>query len=164
MDLLYSFKNIRNTKELPNLSNHLEKCLYSTYLSYVPVNQLAYPLDMHVDNRGSFTEIIKTIDRGQFSVNISHPGITKGNHYHHTKNEKFLVVSGHCLIKLRKIGTSEVITYDVSGDKLVVVDIPVGDTHSITNIGDTDSITFMWCNECFDPNNPDTYYEEVIVK
>lgn len=164
VDLLYSFKNIRNTKELPNLSNHLEKCLYSTYLSYVPVNQLSYPLDMHIDNRGSFTEIIKTIDRGQFSVNISHPGITKGNHYHHTKNEKFLVVSGHCLIKLRKIGTSEVITYDVSGDKLVVVDIPVGYTHSITNIGDTDSVTFMWCNECFDSNNPDTYYEEVIVK
>ena len=161
VDLIYSFKNSREERSIPNMSNHLEKCLYSTYLSYLPIDKFSYPLKMNVDNRGSFTEIIRTIDRGQFSVNISHPGITKGNHWHHTKNEKFLVVSGHCLIKFRKVGTNDVITYDVSGDKLEVVDIPVGYTHSITNIGDTDSVTFMWCNECFDPNNSDTIFLEV---
>ena len=116
---------------------------------------------MNIDNRGSFTEIIKTIDRGQFSVNISKPGITKGNHWHHTKNEKFLVVSGHCLIKLRKIDSDEIITYDVNGEKLEVIDIPCGYTHNITNIGENDSVTFMWCNEVFDVNKPDTYYLEV---
>lgn len=161
VDLIYYFKNSREERSIPNMSNHLEKCLYATYLSYLPKDKFSYPLKMNIDNRGSFTEIIRTIDRGQFSVNISHPGITKGNHWHHTKNEKFLVVSGHCLIKFRKVGTNDIITYDVSGDKLEVVDIPVGYTHSITNVGDTDSVTFMWCNECFDPNNPDTIFLEV---
>ncbi len=161
VDLLYSFKESRKNREIPNFSSHFEKCLYSTYLSYLPTDQFSYPLEMHVDNRGSFTEIIRTLEKGQFSVNISHPGITKGNHWHHTKNEKFLVVHGHCLIKFRRIDSDEVITYDVSGDKLDVVDIPVGYTHSITNIGNDDSVTFMWCNESFDPNKPDTIYLEV---
>lgn len=161
VDLLYSFKESRNNKSIPNMNNHLEKNLYSTYLSYLPEDQFSYLLKMNVDQRGSFSEIIRTLDRGQFSVNISKPGITKGNHWHHTKNEKFLVVSGHCLIQFRKIDSDEIITYDVSGEKLEVVDIPCGYTHSITNIGDTDSVTFMWCNECFDPNHPDTFFLEV---
>ncbi len=161
VDLIYSFRKSRDNKEIPDFSSHLEKSLYSTYLSYLPNDQFSYPLDMHIDNRGSFTEIIRTLEKGQFSVNISHPGITKGNHWHHTKNEKFLVVHGHCLIKLRRIDSDEIITYDVSGNQLEVVDIPVGYTHSITNIGDDDSVTFMWCNESFNPDQPDTFFLEV---
>ncbi len=160
-DIIKSFKENRTTKNVPYLANHFEKCLYSTYLSFLPEEDFSYPLKMNVDERGSFTEIIRTLDRGQFSVNVSKPGITKGNHWHNTKNEKFLVVSGHCLIKFRKVGDSKVISYDVSDKKLEVVDIPCGYTHNITNIGQNDSVTFMWCNECFDPNNPDTYYLEV---
>lgn len=158
VDLLYSFKESRNNRSIPNMNNHLERSLYSTYLSYLPEDQFGYLLKMNMNQHSSFTEIIRTLDRGQFSVNISKPGITKGNHWHHTKNEKFLVVSGHCLIQFRKIDSDEIITYDVSGEKLEVVDIPCGYTHSITNIGDTDSVTFMWCNECFDPNHPDTFF------
>jgi len=161
VDLIYSFKENRNSKAVLDTSSHLQKSLYSTYLSYLPKDKFAYPLKMNVDNRGSFTEIIRTMDRGQFSVNISKPGITKGNHWHHTKNEKFLVVSGNCEIKFRKIDSDEIISYIVSGDKLEVVDIPCGYTHNITNIGETDSVTFMWCNECFNPDKPDTYYLEV---
>ncbi len=161
VDLLYSFKESRNNRSIPNMNNHLERSLYSTYLSYLPEDQFGYLLKMNMNQHSSFTEIIRTLDRGQFSVNISKPGITKGNHWHHTKNEKFLVVSGHCLIQFRKIDSDEIIIYDVSGEKLEVVDIPCGYTHSITNIGDTDSVTFMWCNECFDPNHPDTFFLEV---
>lgn len=161
VDLLYSFKESRNNRSIPNMNNHLERSLYSTYLSYLPEDQFGYLLKMNMNQHSSFTEIIRTLDRGQFSVNISKPGITKGNHWHHTKNEKFLVVSGHCLIQFRKIDSDEIITYDVSGEKLEVVDIPCGYTHSITNIGDTDSVAFMWCNECFDPNHPDTFFLEV---
>ena len=161
VDLLYSFKESRNNRSIPNMNNHLERSLYSTYLSYLPEDQFGYLLKMNMNQHSSFTEIIRTLDRGQFSVNISKPGITKGNHWHHTKNEKFLVVSGHCLIQFRKIDSDDIITYDVSGEKLEVVDIPCGYTHSITNIGDTDSVTFMWCNECFDPNHPDTFFLEV---
>lgn len=160
-EMLYRFKENRKSLRLADYSDGFEKKLYSTYLSYLPEDDFSYPLDMHVDNRGSFTEFIKSDDRGQVSVNISKPGITKGNHWHHTKNEKFLVVSGEGLIRFRKIGTSEVIEYRVSGSKLEVVDIPCGYTHSIVNVGDTDMATVMWVNEVFDPNNPDTYYEEV---
>ncbi|MCI2774231.1 NAD-dependent epimerase/dehydratase family protein [Staphylococcus petrasii] len=159
--LLYEFKEIANKKSLPNTENSFEKCLYSTYLSYLPEDKFSYPLKMNVDNRGSFTEIFKTVDRGQVSVNISKPGIVKGNHWHHTKNEKFLVVSGTGVIRFRKIGEDEVIEYHVSGEKLEVVDIPVGYTHNIENLGDTDMVTIMWVNEIFDPNNPDTYFLEV---
>lgn len=159
--LLYSFYESRESLKLANFTDGFEKKLYSTYLSYLPDDSFSYPLVMHVDNRGSFTEFLKTDERGQVSVNISHPGIVKGNHWHNTKNEKFLVVSGKGLIKLRKVGSSEVIEYHVSGDKLEVVDIPCGYTHSIANVGDTDMATVMWVNEVFDPAHPDTYFEEV---
>lgn len=161
VDLLYSFKESRKDLSVPNFSNAFAKVLYSTYLSYLPKDQFSYPLNMNVDDRGSFTEIIRTVDRGQFSVNISKPGITKGNHWHHTKNEKFVVVSGKGLIQFRKIGTDEVIEYNVSGDKIEVVDIPTGYTHNIINKGDTDLVTFMWANEAFNPEKPDTYFEKV---
>lgn len=160
-DLLYSFKKSREDLSVPKLDNVFAKALYSTYLSYLPADGFSYPLKMNVDNRGSFTEIIRTLDRGQFSVNISKPGITKGNHWHNTKNEKFIVVNGNGVIKFRRIGTEKVLEYHVSGDKIEVVDIPPGYTHNIINEGTDDLITFMWCNECFDPNNPDTYFEEV---
>lgn len=161
VDLIYSFKKSREDKSIPDMSDGFVKKLYSTYLSYLPENKFSYELKMNIDNRGSFTEFIKTIDRGQVSVNISKPGITKGNHWHHTKNEKFLVVSGKGVIRFRKIDSDEIIEYYVSGDKLEVVDIPPGYTHNIENLGDTDMVTIMWANEPFDPESPDTYYLEV---
>lgn len=163
VDLLYAFQSSRGNLTVPNVGNAFEKKLYSTYLSYLPTNQFSYPLKMNVDERGSFTEIIRTLDRGQFSVNISKPHITKGNHWHHTKNEKFVVVSGQGAIRFRKMDEpdAEVIEYLVSGSKIEVVDIPTGYTHNIENLGDTDMVTFMWCNECFDPQNPDTFFETV---
>ena len=163
VELLYSFKESRNTLGVPDLGDAFTKKLYSTYLSYLPEDAFGYPLKMNVDARGSFTEIIRTPDRGQFSVNISKPRITKGNHWHHTKNEKFLVVSGKGVIRFRDMNDPDgkVLEYFVSGDKLEVIDIPTGYTHNIENLGDTDMVTFMWCNECFDPERPDTYYEEV---
>lgn len=159
--LIYGFKESRRTLSVPNMANEFEKKLYSTYLSYLPTDGFSYPLKMNIDNRGSFTEIIRTVDRGQFSVNISKPGITKGNHWHHTKNEKFLVVSGKGLIQFRRIDSDEIIEYAVSGDTLEVVDIPTGYTHNIINVGDTDMVTFMWANEAFNPDKPDTYFEKV---
>lgn len=162
VDLLYSFKEMPYSLNVPNLEDPFTKKLYSTYLSYLPKEKFSYPLKMNVDQRGSFTEIIRTGDRGQFSVNISKPGITKGQHWHHTKNEKFVVVSGHGLIQLRKIGTEEVINFEVNGEKIEVVEMIPGYTHNIINLSETeDLVTFMWCNECFDPNNPDTYFEPV---
>ncbi len=160
-DLIYSFKKSREDRLVPNMSEAFTKKLYSTYLSYLPEEQFSYDLKMNVDQRGSFTEFIKTPDRGQVSVNISKPGITKGNHWHHTKNEKFLVVSGKGVIRFRKMDSDEVIEYFVSGDKMEVVDIPIGYTHNIENIGDTDMVTIMWANELFDPEKPDTFYLEV---
>ena len=161
VELIYSFKKSREELSIPDMSDEFTKKLYSTYLSYLPEDQFSYELKMNVDNRGSFTEFIRTLDRGQVSINISKPGITKGNHWHHTKNEKFLVVSGNGVIRFRKIDSDEVIEYFVSGDKLEVVDIPPGYTHNIENLGDTDMVTIMWANEPFDPENPDTYYLEV---
>ncbi|MGB4386396.1 MAG: capsular polysaccharide biosynthesis protein CapF [Caldicoprobacterales bacterium] len=161
VELIYSFKKSREELSIPDMSDEFTKKLYSTYLSYLPEDQFSYELKMNVDNRGSFTEFIRTLDRGQVSVNISKPGITKGNHWHHTKNEKFLVVSGNGVIRFRKIDSDEIIEYFVSGDKLEVVDIPPGYTHNIENLGDTDMVTIMWANEPFDPQNPDTYYLEV---
>lgn len=160
-DLIISFKESRKNLSLPELNQRFEKNLYSTYLSFLPEDQFSYPLKMNVDERGSFTEFLRTPDRGQVSINISKPGITKGNHWHHTKNEKFLVVSGTGVIRFRKIDTDEIIEYFVSGEKLEVVDIPVGYTHNIENLGDNDMVTVMWVNEVFDPENPDTYYVEV---
>ena len=161
VDLLYSFKESRDLRSIPDMSDAFTKKLYATYLSYLPGDKLSYELKMNCDERGSFTEIIRSLDRGQFSVNISKPGITKGNHWHNTKNEKFLVVSGKGVIRFRKPDEKEVYQYFVSGEKLEVVDIPTGYTHNIENLGDTDMVTFMWCNECFDPTKPDTFFEEV---
>ena len=159
--LIKGFKESRKNLSIPNMENPLSKKLYSTYLSFLPTDEFAYDLKMNVDNRGSFTEFIRTPDRGQVSVNVSKPGITKGNHWHHTKNEKFLVVSGQGLIRFRDINTEEIIEYKVSGEELQVVDIPVGYTHSIVNIGDDNLVTVMWVNESFNPENPDTNFLEV---
>jgi UDP-2-acetamido-2,6-beta-L-arabino-hexul-4-ose reductase len=156
-----SFKESRVNISIPNMEDALTKKLYSTYLSFLPEDKFSYNLKMNCDNRGSFTEFIRTPERGQVSVNVSKPGITKGNHWHHTKNEKFLVVSGNGLIRFRKIDTDEIIEYRVSGDKLQVVDIPTGYTHSIVNVGENDLVTIMWANECFNPDKPDTYFLEV---
>lgn len=161
VDLINSFKESRKSLMIPNMENELTKKLYSTYLSYLPEKDFSYPLKMNVDNRGSFTEFIKSKDRGQVSVNISKPGITKGNHWHDTKNEKFLVVSGEGVIRFRKVDSEEIIEYKVSGEKLEVIDIPVGYTHSIINTGERDMVTIMWVNEIFNPEKPDTIYLEV---
>lgn len=160
-DKIKSFKESREKLNIPDMQEPLTKKLYSTYLSFLPEDKFSYDLNMHVDNRGSFTEFIRTSDRGQVSINIAKPGITKGNHWHHTKNEKFLVVSGTGLIRFRKIDSDKIIEYKVSGEKLQVVDIPTGYTHSIKNIGDTDMVTVMWANEAFNPDKPDTYPLEV---
>ena len=146
------------TLAVPELTaGSFEKKLYSTYLSYLPEDAFAYDLNMHCDNRGSFTEFLRTPERGQVSVNISKPGIVKGNHWHHTKNEKFLVVKGEGVIRFRQIFSDRVIEYRVSGEKLQVVDIPCGYTHNIENVGDGEMVTVMWANEAFDPEHPDTY-------
>ncbi len=169
VDLLHTFRRMPETLEVPDTTKDgFAKKLYAMYLSYLPSDRFAYDLKMNVDPRGSFTEIIRTADRGQFSVNVSKPGITKGQHWHHTKNEKFVVVHGHGLIQLRKVGTDEngqlypVVNYEVSGEKIQVVEMIPGYTHNIVNLSDTeDLVTFMWCNECFDPAKPDTYFEPV---
>ncbi len=158
VDLIYSFKESRKNLQVADLSDAFTRKLYSTYLSYLPEEQFSYPLKMNVDERGSFTEFLKSPDRGQVSVNISKPGITKGQHWHHTKNEKFLVVSGKGVIRFRKIDEEKVHEYFVSGDKLEVVDIPVGYTHNIENLGDSEMVTVMWVNEVFDHKRPDTYF------
>ena len=160
-ELIQSFKINRTDKFVPDFIDPLIKKLYSTYLSYLPTNKFSYELKMNIDQRGSFTEFLKTTDRGQVSINVAKPGIVKGNHWHHTKNEKFLVVSGKGLIRFRRIDSIEVIEYTVSGEKLEVVDIPVGYTHNIENVGDSDLVTVMWANELLDPNRPDTYFLEV---
>ena len=161
VDLLKSFKESRLNLSIPDMLDGFVKKLYSTYTSYLPKNEFSYPLKMNTDTRGSFTEFIKTPDRGQVSINISKPGIVKGNHWHHTKNEKFLVVSGKGVIRFRQVDSIEVFEYYVSGDKLEVVDIPVGYTHNIENLGDTDMVTIMWANEVFNKDIPDTFFWEV---
>lgn len=161
VELLNNFVESRINLMIPDMEDEFTKKLYSTYLSYLPEDKFSYPLKMNVDNRGSFTEFLKTSDRGQVSINISKPGITKGNHYHHTKNEKFLVVSGEGVIQFRKIDSEEVIEYKVSGEKLEVIDIPVGYTHNIINTGTSDMVTVMWVNEVFNLEKPDTIFMEV---
>lgn len=163
-DLLYLFKKSRENLELPDTKDEFTGKLYATYLSYLPEDKFSYPLTMHEDYRGSFTEFLHTSLNGQVSVNISKPRIVKGEHWHHTKNEKFLVVSGKGVIRFRKVGEEKVTEYFVSGDKLEVVDIPCGYTHNIENLGDTDMVTIMWCNETFNPEKPDTYYLKVEDK
>ena len=163
IDLLTIFKNQPNTLLIPEISNNsFAKKLYSTYLSYLPKDKIKFELKSNVDERGSFTELLKTINCGQFSVNISKPGITKGQHWHHSKWEFFIVVSGHALIQMRKVGTDEILEFEVSGDKIEAVHMLPGYTHNIINLSDKDNlITLMWANELFDSNHPDTYFEEV---
>lgn len=162
VDLLSSFKNMQQDLDIPNVKDGFSKKMYSTYLSYLSPEKFRYPLRMNIDNRGSFTEIIRSSISGQFSVNISKPGITKGEHWHQSKNEKFVVVSGKGLIQMRKIESDEIFNFYVSGEKIEVVEMVPGYTHNIINLSDTeDLITFMWCNECFDANRPDTFFEKV---
>lgn len=163
VDLLHEFHDQPQTLIMPAIpEGSFEKKLYSMYLSYLPKDKIVVDLEMSEDDRGSFTELLKTTDHGQFSVNINKPGITKGQHWHNTKWEFFIVVSGHGLIQERKIGTDEVIEFEVSGDKLQAVHMLPGYTHNIINLSETENmVTVMWANEIFDPENPDTYREPV---
>ena len=163
VQLLEEFKNQPSTLVMPEIpKGSFAKKLYSTYLSYLPREKVAFPLKMNVDARGSFTELLRTGNCGQFSVNISKPGITKGQHWHHTKWEFFIVVSGHGLIQMRKVGSDEVLNFEVSGEKIEAVHMLPGFTHNIINLSDTeDLVTVMWANEQFDPEKPDTFFEKV---
>lgn len=163
VDLLDSFKTQPQTLMMPEIPNNsFAKKLYSTYLSYLPKKKTSFPLKMNVDDRGSFTELLKTEKCGQFSVNISKPGITKGQHWHNTKWEFFIVVAGKALIQQRKEGTDEVLNFEVSGDKIEAVHMLPGYTHNIINQSETENlVTVMWANESFDPNHPDTFFDPV---
>lgn len=163
VELIKTFSSQPGTLVMPEIPDgSFAKKLYSTYLSYLPKEKAAFPLKMNVDDRGSFTELLKTEKCGQFSVNISKPGITKGQHWHNTKWEFFIVVSGHGLIQQRKIGSDEVMNFEVSGDKIEAVHMLPGYTHNIINLSDKDDlVTVMWANECFDPSKPDTFFEPV---
>ena len=163
VDLLNKFEEQRKTLIVPEIpAGSFAKKLYSTFLSYLPKEKVAFPLKSNVDARGSFTELVKTLGNGQFSVNISNPGVTKGQHWHNTKWEFFIVVSGRALIQERRIDTDEVLNFEVSGDAIQAVHMLPGYTHNIINLSDTDPlITLMWANELFDPNRPDTYFEPV---
>ena len=162
-DLLEQFKNQPKTLLMPEMpEGSFAKKLYSTYLSYLPKEKISFPLKMNVDDRGSFTELLKTANCGQFSVNISKPGITKGQHWHNSKWEFFIAVSGHGLIEERKIGSDEVLRFEVSGNNIEAVHMLPGYTHNIINLSNTeDLVTLMWANEQFDPNHPDTFFEKV---
>lgn len=164
VDALHAFKEQPKTLVMPHIpENSFAKKLYSTYLSYLPAEEVKFALDMKCDDRGSFTELIRTLDCGQVSVNISKPGITKGEHWHNSKWEFFIVVSGHGLIQERRIGTDEVIEFEVSGDKIEAIHMLPGYTHNIINLSETENlVTVMWANEAFDPNRPDTFFEKVV--
>ena len=163
VDLLHQFEEQPKTLMIPEIpEGSFAKKLYSTYLSYLPASKVAFPLKMNVDDRGSFTELVHTLNCGQVSINISKPGITKGQHWHNTKWEFFIVVAGHGLIQERKIGSDEVIEFEVSGDNIQCVHMLPGYTHNIINLSETENlVTVMYCNEIFDPNRPDTYFEKV---
>ena len=163
MDLLKSFRSQPETLLLPCIQEgSFAKKLYSTYLTYLPKDKVAFPLKMNVDERGSFTELLKTPDCGQFSVNISRPGVTKGQHWHHSKWEFFIVVSGHGLIQERKIDSNEILEFEVTGEKIEAVHMLPGYTHNIINLSETENlVTVMWANEIFDREHPDTYSEKV---
>ena len=163
VELLQSFARQPQSLLMPEIpEDSFAKKLYSTYLSYLPKEKAIFPLKMNVDARGSFTELLKTEKCGQFSVNISKPGITKGQHWHHSKWEFFIVVSGHGLIQERKIGSDEVLNFEVSGDKIEAIHMLPGYTHNIINLSETENlVTVMWANEQFDPNHPDTFFEVV---
>ncbi len=163
VELLYQFAEMPKTLMIPEIpADSFAKRLFSTYLSYLPKEKAIFDLHMNVDNRGSFTELIHTLNCGQVSINISKPGITKGEHWHHTKWEQFIVVSGHGLIQLRKEGTDEILNYEVSGDKIQSVIMLPGYTHNIINLSETENlVTVMYCNEIFDKNRPDTFFDPV---
>ncbi len=163
VELLHTFHDQPQTLVMPEIPNgSFEKKLYSTYLSYLPKERVKFPLKMNVDARGSFTELLRTEKCGQFSVNISRPGITKGQHWHQSKWEFFIVVSGHGLIQERRIGSDEVLNFEVSGDKIEAIHMLPGYTHNIINLSETENlVTVMWANEQFDPSHPDTFFEEV---
>jgi len=161
VDLIKSFRSNRSTLTIPEVGNGFKRALYSTYLSYLPENKFSYPLLQHSDDRGSFVEVLKTMGSGQISISTSKPGVIRGNHFHHTKNEKFLVVKGEAIIRFRRIDSDKIITYAVSGTMPTVVDIPTGYTHHIENIGEEEMILVLWANESFDRDNPDTYFLEV---
>ena len=163
VDLLYEFNDEPNTLVMPSIpKGSFEKKLYSTFLSYLPERKMKFELKSNVDDRGSFTEFLKTENNGQFSINVSKPGITKGQHWHNTKWEFFLVVSGHGLIQERKIGSDEIMEFEVSGDKLEPIHMLPGYTHNIINLSDTENlVTVMWANEQLDKGRPDTFHEEV---
>ncbi len=158
---IYSFKEMRETSILPDLSDEFTRDLYSTYLSYLEKDNFSYEVEMKTDNRGMLFELLKSPHFGQIFVSTTKPGITRGNHYHDTKVEKFCVISGKAVIKFRHILNNEIISYKVSGEKIEIIDIPPGYTHSITNIGNTEMITLFWANEMFDAKVPDTYFEKV---
>ena len=159
--LLYEFKENRKTLVIPNVASGFERALYATYLSYLSTDNFSYELKGHQDDRGAFYEIIKTLDSGQFSLSTTAPGVKRGSHYHHTKNEKFLVVKGEALIEFRHIVTDEKVSYRVSSTKMEVVEMIPGYTHNIKNIGNEEMLLFLWANENYDNNNPDTYFLEV---
>lgn len=164
VDLLYKFHDQPKNLIMPAIpKGSLDKKLYSMYLSYLPKEKVAFDVKMNVDDRGSFTELLKTTDHGQFSVNISKPGITKGEHWHNSKWEFFIVVSGHGLIQERKIGSDEILEFEVSGDRIQCVHMLPGYTHNIINLSETENlVTLMWANEIFDPSHPDTFGEKVV--
>lgn len=163
VDLLYKFAELPKTLMIPEIpADSFAKRLFSTYLSYLPKEKAIFDLNMNIDDRGSFTELVHTLNCGQVSINISKPGITKGQHWHHTKWEQFIVVSGHGLIQLRKEGTDEVLNYEVSGDRIQSVIMLPGYTHNIINLSETENlVTVMYCNEIFDKNRPDTFFDPV---
>ena len=162
VELLHQFRESRNTLQTPDLNDSFVKKLYSNYLSFLLKDKFNYSLKMNINGQGSFTEFLKSPDSGQVSINISKPHSIKGNHWHQTKVEKFLVVSGHGVIRFRTKDSDEVFEYFVSGDSLEVVDIPPGYTHHIENLGETDMVTIIWASEVFDRDNPDTFYLEVV--
>ena len=160
-DKIYQIRDIRKTLVVPDLSDNFMKCLYATYLSYLDKDNFSYPLDIKTDNRGNLFELIKSKHFGQVFVSTSHEGVIRGNHYHNTKIEKFCVIKGQAVIKFRHILEDEVLLYEVSDEKIGVVDIPPGYTHSIENIGDGEMIVLFWANQIFNAEKPDTYFCEV---
>lgn len=160
-DMISGFRNSRQNLTVPDLADSLGSKLYSTYVSYLPEEAFNYPLVKNSDERGSFAEFLKLESKGQVAVNVTEPKKVRGNHWHHSKSEKFLVVSGQAIIRFRRVGSDKVIEYRVSDDKLEVIDIPTGYTHNIENIGIEKLVTIMWASEPYDPENPDTYYLEV---
>lgn len=159
--LLYAFKTSRETLLIPNVGLGFERALYATYVSYLPEDKFSYCITGHQDSRGSFYEVLKTLTSGQISISTTKPGVTRGNHYHNTKNEKFLVVKGKALIELRNIYSDNVVKYYVSDEKMEIVEMIVGYTHNITNIGDIEMILLIWANECYNPDTPDTNFLKV---